>query len=152
MSQPTAPVNGKHLTDLVPTIDFYDSKKHRRGCDPVAPSRVHWLVAGGSGLFMLATGVGICIYLAVQLASGSRANTPSQPQPQPVQIQGLPDIHLAEKIVTTRERELLAVLSAKGTDPDDVVKASVELGLLYVKDRRFARRSGPLRAVARQSR
>ena len=43
-----------------------------------------------------------------------------------------------EKLTTTRERELLAVLNAEGTKPEDVIRASIELGLLYVKEHRFA--------------
>jgi serine/threonine-protein kinase len=49
----------------------------------------------------------------------------------------LPDVRPPDKLTTTRERELLAVLNSEGTKPDDAIKASIELGLLYVKERRL---------------
>jgi serine/threonine-protein kinase len=60
------------------------------------------------------------------------ANTPAPPGP------GLPDVRPPDKLVTTRERELLAVLNTEGTKPEDAIKASIELGLLYVKEHRLA--------------
>lgn len=50
---------------------------------------------------------------------------------------GLPDVRPVDKLITTRERELLAVLNSDRTEVDDLIKASIELGLLYVKERRF---------------
>jgi serine/threonine protein kinase len=167
-SRPAAPVNGTKptLTTAVELSDSDSGSESALGSDPEinpdpdsdskeelpakprtrsqakAPvsrpaSRVHWLVLAMACL--LATAGGVCIYLTVQLASESRANANgSLPQPQTTQAQGLPDVHPPEKITTTRERELLVVLSAKGIDADDTVKASIELGLLYVKDHRLA--------------
>ena len=53
-------------------------------------------------------------------------------------VQGLPDVRPPAPLGTTRERELLAVLNTEGTKPDDAIKASVELGLLYAHERRWA--------------
>ncbi|MBP3960159.1 serine/threonine protein kinase [Gemmata sp. G18] len=50
---------------------------------------------------------------------------------------GLPDVRSPDRLNTTRERELLVVLNTEGTKPDDAIKASVELGLLYVRERRL---------------
>jgi serine/threonine-protein kinase len=50
---------------------------------------------------------------------------------------GLPEIRPPQKIITTRERELIVALSDRATTPDKVVKWSIELGLLFVKERRL---------------
>jgi serine/threonine-protein kinase len=51
--------------------------------------------------------------------------------------QGLPDVRAPEKLTTTRERELLAVLRSDVAKPDEITRASVELGLLYLQERRL---------------
>jgi serine/threonine-protein kinase len=51
---------------------------------------------------------------------------------------GLVDIRPPERIITLRERELLTVLNSEDTKPDDAIKASLELGLLYLKEHRLA--------------
>jgi serine/threonine-protein kinase len=100
-------------------------------------NRTRWLVLALA--CVLAIGCGVFVYLAVHFASGMHPNANAHPTPTPTpSSQGLPDIRLTDKLITTRERELLAVLSAKGTDPDDTIKASIELGLLYVKEHRLA--------------
>ncbi|MBY0460269.1 MAG: hypothetical protein K2V38_23380, partial [Gemmataceae bacterium] len=43
----------------------------------------------------------------------------------------------SDKPTTLRERELLALLGAADTKPDGAIKASIELGLLYVHERRL---------------
>jgi len=50
---------------------------------------------------------------------------------------GLPEIRAPEKPVATRERELLALLDKRDLAPRDVVDHSIELGLLYVRERRL---------------
>jgi hypothetical protein len=73
----------------------------------------------------------------------TRRNPRPEPNPEPPIAQqtppttGLPDIRPPEKLVSTRERELLALLASRETKPDDVVNGSIELGLLYLKERRF---------------
>jgi serine/threonine-protein kinase len=53
---------------------------------------------------------------------------------------GLPEARLPEavKLVSGRERDLLAKLDKRGATPAEVIDASLDLGLLYVKERRFA--------------
>ena len=50
---------------------------------------------------------------------------------------GPTDIRPTDKLVTTRERELIALVGAENTKPDDFMKGSIELGLLYVRERRL---------------
>jgi serine/threonine-protein kinase len=50
---------------------------------------------------------------------------------------GPTDIRPDGKIVPTRERELLALIKTETTKPDDYMKASLELGLLYIRERRL---------------
>ena len=52
---------------------------------------------------------------------------------------GLPDVKLAETLApqTAKERELLGRLENRQTSAADFTNASIELGLLYVRDRRF---------------
>ncbi len=52
-------------------------------------------------------------------------------------INGLIDLPTAEKTVSIRERELLTLIKAENAKPDDYMKASIELGLLLVKEKRF---------------
>jgi serine/threonine protein kinase len=47
------------------------------------------------------------------------------------------DLRPEGKIVPARERELLALIRTETTKPDDYLKASIELGLLYVQERRL---------------
>ncbi len=53
---------------------------------------------------------------------------------------GLPEVTLPESLApqSSRERELKARLENRQTSPADVVNAGIDLGLLYVNDRRFA--------------
>ena len=99
-----------------------------------APTGVRWgrwLLVGF--LCVLATVGGAIAYVGL--------NPPPEPHaqaPAPA-VQGLPDVRSPDKLgTTTRERELLVVLNSEGTNPDAAIKASIELGLLYLKERRFA--------------
>ena len=47
---------------------------------------------------------------------------------------GLPDFRPPEKPTTTRERELLAIVTARGTKGDDWTAAAIELALLYLRE------------------
>lgn len=88
-----------------------------------------WLVAGVA--CVLAAAIGAFAYVRFH---------PPEPPPAPPVAQtttGLPDIRPSEKLVTTRERELVAVLKDRGTTPDSWVGASVELGLLYLREGRL---------------
>jgi eukaryotic-like serine/threonine-protein kinase len=55
-------------------------------------------------------------------------------------LSGLPDARLPEsiKLESTRERELVAKLEKRTATLGEVIDASIELGLLYLKERRFA--------------
>jgi serine/threonine-protein kinase len=91
-----------------------------------------WLLAFGACL--LAAAGGVLAYAALNPADPSVAANPNANPPAP----GLPDVRPLDKLSTTRERELIAVLNHEGTKHDDTIKAAVELGLLYVKERRLA--------------
>ena len=57
--------------------------------------------------------------------------------PTPPAGPGLPDIRLAEPIVTARERELTAKIGSRSSSPTEVFDATLDLGLLFVGERRF---------------
>src|SRR5262249_1754305 len=59
------------------------------------------------------------------------------PAPTPPLLPGLPDIRSPDKLVTTRERELLALLASRDTKAAGMVEGHIELGLLYVRERRL---------------
>jgi serine/threonine-protein kinase len=99
---------------------------------PVPVRWGRWALAGAACLFATLGGV---------FASARRTPPVDPPVPPPAAVvsgPGLPDVRAPEKLTTTRERELLGVLNAMSTKPDDTIKASVELGLLYLKEGRFA--------------
>lgn len=106
----------------------------KSGATP-APAEVRWgrwlLVALAC---VLAAVGGVLAYIGLNPpAEQSHAQAPAPAVP------GLPDVRSADKLgTTTRERELLVVLNTEGTNPDAAIKASIELGLLYVKERRLA--------------
>jgi serine/threonine-protein kinase len=92
-----------------------------------APRGRWWLIALAC---LLATGGGLFAYIGLHRdSSGRSAAAP---------VQGLPDVRPPERLTTTRERELLTVLNTEGTKPEDAIRASIELGLLYVKEHRSA--------------
>jgi serine/threonine-protein kinase len=101
-----------------------------------ASSRARWgpwfrvgLVAGAC---LIATAIGA---LVQGLWNSPEPLTGSPSAPPAV---GLVDIRPPERIITLRERELLTVLNSEDTKPDDAIKASLELGLLYLKEHRLA--------------
>jgi len=102
------------------------------GALPVVAQPLRW----GRWVFSLlacaaaATG-GAFAYLKLHHATEATAAAPAT---------GLLEVRIPKeaKIVTTRERELLSFLTNRETKPDEVVKASVELGLLYMNEHRWA--------------
>ncbi|HEY1187641.1 MAG TPA: serine/threonine-protein kinase, partial [Gemmata sp.] len=100
---------------------------------PLVPPPRWWPWVGlAAGLAAL--GGGLAAVAGVLIAPPP---VPSVPAPVPTGP-GLPDVRPTDKLSTTRERELLAVLHSDRTEADDLTKASIELGLLYVKELRFA--------------
>jgi serine/threonine-protein kinase len=94
-----------------------------------APGRWgNWVIAGVAGVLALAAGV--LLYAGL---NSPRTDSPAAATP----TTGLPDIRSPEKLVTSRERELLALLDKRDLPPGDVVDHSIELGLLYVRERRL---------------
>ncbi|VTT97312.1 serine threonine protein kinase : Putative serine/threonine protein kinase OS=Gemmata sp. Wa1-1 PE=4 SV=1: Pkinase [Gemmataceae bacterium] len=79
--------------------------------------------------------VGCAASLAAGVLVYAKVNPPHDAGAAPAA--GLPDIRPPEKIVSTRERELIAALENRGTSPEKVVRWSIELGLLYVRERRL---------------
>ncbi len=113
--------------------------------------------AGGAhrwGRWVLAlSACGVACAAGVVAFAALNPPVPPVPPPPPPAIQGLPDVRPVEKITTSRERELLAVLNTETTSPTDAIKASVELGLLYLKEQRLPEataRFDKLRARAAQ--
>lgn len=104
---------------------------------PSAPVPVASVGAPHWGRWVLA--LSACgVAAAAGVVAFAALNPPVQPVPPvPPVVQGLPDVRPVEKITTARERELLAVLNTETTSPTDAIKASVELGLLYLKELRL---------------
>ncbi|VTR98698.1 serine threonine protein kinase : Putative serine/threonine protein kinase OS=Gemmata sp. Wa1-1 PE=4 SV=1: Pkinase [Gemmata massiliana] len=103
---------------------------------PVSPSghRTRWgqWLLIGAACALAAIG-GVFLYAGTNPSADAAHAPPSVNNSGP----GLPDVRSPDRLNTTRERELLVVLNTEGTKPDDAIKASVELGLLYVKERRL---------------
>jgi serine/threonine protein kinase len=99
------------------------------GAISVPPPRTGlWLFAGLGCVAALAAGV--LVYAGL--------NPPRDPAAPPAPpATGLPDVRSPEKLVTARERELLALLDKRGAGSHDVINHSIELGLLYVRERRL---------------
>ncbi len=95
---------------------------------PAARSRRRWLLAGAG---LLGIVLGFLTYLVSHRVRNPRLTAAAA-------LPGLPDVRPPEKFVTTRERELHTVLNTEGAKPDEVIRASIELGLLLLKERRAA--------------
>jgi serine/threonine-protein kinase len=101
---------------------------------PAPRAPVRWGLVAGVGLAcLLAAGGGAALYLA----QNQHADAPTPPANGTHAGPGLPDVKSPDKLNTLRERELIVVLNTEGTKPEDAIKASVELGLLCLKERRF---------------
>ena len=108
--------NGHQHTDALPR-----SKSARKW--------VPWTIAAGVCL-LAATG-------GVLLATTRSVPTPqSTPSPGSNSTPVVTD-YRPEKIVPLRERELLEMITDKKSKMDEVIRASTELGLLYVRERRL---------------
>lgn len=95
---------------------------------PAAPARWgRWLFATLAGAGALAAGV--LVHAAL--------NPPRDAAPAPAPTTGLQDVRSPEKLVTARERELIALLDKRDIAPRAVVDHSIELGLLYVREGRL---------------
>jgi hypothetical protein len=95
---------------------------------PAAPGRWgRWMIAALAGAGALAAGV------LVYAVLNPRREAAHAPAP----TTGLPDVRSPEKLVTTRERELIALLDKRDVAPGAVVDYSIELGLLYVREGRL---------------
>lgn len=86
----------------------------------------HWALAALACL--LAAAAGVSLYFA---------RHPKREVPKPTEAEvsatpGLPEVRSPDKLVATRERELLDILASRQTRPEKVVNASIELGLLYL--------------------
>lgn len=81
---------------------------------------------------VLATAGGVCAAFGLHPPPEAHRETTAAPA-----VQGLPDVRSPDKLTTTRERELQAALNSEGTRPEDAIKASIELGLLYIKERKL---------------
>ncbi len=100
------------------------------GSPPVASRRRRWLLVG----LVLLGGVGV--------GGGMALFRPSAAPPQPTSpvadaAAGLPDIAWPEPLLSRRERELLAAIDSRTTRPDEIIAASIELAVLYVRQRRL---------------
>ncbi len=78
----------------------------------------------------------------VGFGSGIALLRPSAAPQQPISLvadaaAGLPDIAWPEPLVSRRERELLAAIDSRTTRPDEIIAASIELAVLYVRQRRL---------------
>ncbi|MCS6865693.1 MAG: serine/threonine-protein kinase [Gemmataceae bacterium] len=87
------------------------------------------LLIGGCLIALLLGAMLQALWSPAEPAAGANASPP---------VSGLIDIRPPERIITLRERELLTVLNSEDTKPDDAIKASLELGLLYLKEHRLA--------------
>ena len=90
-----------------------------------------WLVAA-AGVVVLA-GLGVAGWWAF----GKLNASPTPPHTEPQPVVGLPDTRPPVKVVTAKERALLAKWDNPTARPADVLDAGIELGLLYVKENRL---------------
>jgi serine/threonine protein kinase len=112
---------------------------------PAAPVRwIRWTLATFACL--LACAIGAIGYVLVHpKPSGPAAKA------EPTPIVGLPDIKPPEKIVTSRERELLAIIKDRSTTPDHWITTSIELGLLYLHEGRLDESSARFEAMEKEA-
>jgi eukaryotic-like serine/threonine-protein kinase len=132
------------LSGLIPTpaaATLHNGLQHTAGLTIQTPPRKWGRWAILVGVCLLATTGGV-------LLSASKGK---QPEPPPTTTTpptwtpsgtttGLPDIRPTEKLVTTRERELLALIGTRSSEPEvvqNILQGSIELGLLYVRQRRL---------------
>ncbi len=127
----------------IPASQAATSSMTASGFVPAAPRRPpawgRWLLA--AVLVIVATAGGVFAFLWMQSGPSTPAHEPTV---------GLPDIRPSGKLQTTRERELIDVLESRGTKGEDIVAASIELGLLYVRERRLDEAQARFEALERE--
>lgn len=94
-----------------------------------SPDPGRWLRRTLGGLLLVGLAVGGWALFA-------RWNPPIEPK-RIVAGPGLPDVRPPEPLVSVRERELVVKREARSTTPVEWFEASIELGLLYVRERRL---------------
>ena len=96
---------------------------------------VRWVLAGVACVLAAAGGA----FAFVLLNPPPSPEPTTNPPPPPATTPAFPDLRTTEPLTTTRERELLALIGTRGTKGDRVIEAYIELGLLYVRDRRLGK-------------
>lgn len=98
---------------------------------PVQPSFrwMRWVLAASGCL--IAASLGVIVYVLVH------PKPAPLPRPPGSTSAGLPEILPAEKFASPRERELLAIVKDREARPDNWIAASVELGLLLLREGRL---------------
>ncbi|HEV3435783.1 MAG TPA: serine/threonine-protein kinase [Gemmata sp.] len=134
-------IPGIALSGPIPTpaaATHHNGLQNTEGLPLQTPPRKWGKWAIGLGVCLLATTGGVLL-----------SATKSQPQPDPpptptwtssVSTTGLSDIRPSEKMVTVRERELIALITPRSSEPEvnqAILQGSIELGLLYVRERRL---------------
>lgn len=100
---------------------------------PISPA-----ATGGKWLVGIAGVVVLCgLAFAGWWAFGKLNTSPAPPPTESPPIVGLPDTRPPVKVVTAKERALLAKWDNPTARPADVLEAGIELGLLYVKEHRL---------------
>jgi hypothetical protein len=76
--------------------------------------------------------------LAAATAGALLAHKPQPPLPDVSNnpISGLPDVRSVDKLVTARERELIALLKSQPA-PEKALRGTIELGLLHISEHRL---------------
>ncbi len=119
-----------------------------QGAMPTAPVRwARWVaVALACGLAALA---GVLVHAMINplVSPLPPSGAPSNAIPQP----GLPEVRLDERLITLRERELLTLLKDRDTRSDRIIDGYIELGLLYVRERRLAEARQAFEKLAEQN-
>jgi len=112
---------------------------------PVAAPALGWLKWALAAFGLIATAsLGAVAYVL------THPKPEPTPAPTPAPFVGLPDIRTADKIVAPRERELLAILKDRATTPDDWIAASIELGLMQVREGRLDAAAARFEAMERE--
>lgn len=102
---------------------------------PRPASWPRWVVAGVAFAVAAAAGVGLFAALnPPQSPNATAAPAAVVPQSPPT---AFPDIRPSEPMISTRERELIALIGTRGTKGEKVIEAYIEWGLMLVRERRL---------------
>jgi serine/threonine-protein kinase len=143
LALPASPAAGPTPSGSALVLTQFGPPPTASGPLPAAPG-VRWgrLVVAGFVCVLAAT-AGVFASLAFHPPEPPHPATTPSPNPPPAGP-GLPDVRFPsadkdkDRPTTTRERELIAILNSEATNPETAVKASIELGLLYLKEHHFA--------------